>query len=480
MNKHFMFLQIPAIHSMSAFTHLIMQFFPNKLPAAFAVALLFSHSTLTLASDSDSWMAAPALASRWSSDTATGDWGGLRTKLEDRGVEIFGGYTAEVWGNTTGGLKQGTVYTGLLDFGTTIDLEKAIGWQGASVSTTWLWLSGRDASADLAGNFLTISNIAAFNTLRMMDLWFQQNLLEDKISLRVGQFTSDSEFVISDYAGTFINATFGWPPFIYMNLPAGGPGYPMGTLAARLSLNPVDWFTFQSAIFQGNVYDQNVNRHGFRWRLDGENGFLFLNEAQARWNHRDDETGLPGQAKAGLWIQTGELADTLAESTNSGNYGWYFILDQMLYREPSADIPSPAGKSVVEGKGAKANTPITVQTFEQGLGWFTRMAFTNEDRNFVNFYLDLGLTYKGLIPTRDEDTIGLAFAYAQIGNTARSTLVEEGSIGVGAEMVLEFTYQAQLTPWLVFQPDLQYIINPGATQDLRNALVIGARAAITF
>ena len=354
------------------------------------------------------------------------------------------------------------------------------------MKTTWLWLSGRDASEDLAGNFLTISNIAGFNTLRMMELWFQQNLLEDKISLRLGQLTADSEFVISEYAGTFINATFGWPPFLYTNLPAGGPGYPIGTLGARLSLNPVDWFTFQSAVFQGNVYDQDVNRHGFRWRLDSENGLLFLNEAQVRWNQRDEETGLPGQTKAGMWIQTGQLADVLAESRSSGNYGWYFILDQMLYREPSPELPRPSGKSL-DGKslaydedGKSFKTPITMEKSDQGLGWFGRIAFTKEDRNFVNFYFDTGLTYKGLIPTRDQDTLGIGFAYAQLGNSARNTLIDEGSVGVGAEVVLEVTYQAQITPWLIVQPDLQYIINPGGTQDFSNALVIGARAAITF
>jgi len=417
-------------------------------------------------------------------DTATGDWGGVRTGLADHGVEVFGGYTAEVWGNTTGGLKQGSVYTGLLDFGINLDLEKAVGWQGASMNTTWLWLSGRDASEDLVGNFLTVSNIAGFNTLRMLELWFQQNLLDDKVSLRFGQLTADSEFVISDYGGTFINSTFGWPPFLYTNLPAGGPGYPMGTLGARLALTPVDWFTFQTAVFQGNVYDQNVNRQGFRWRLDGENGFLFLNEAQARWNHRDEETGLPGQLKAGMWIQTGQLADTLAESTNSGNYGWYFVLDQMLYREPSAGLPAPPskdGKSVVDSKSTKSfKAPVSLEKSDQGLGFFGRIAFTKEDRNFLNFYFETGLTYKGLIPTRDEDIIGLAFAYAQLGNTAQDTLISEGSVGVGAEMVLELTYQAQITKWLVIQPDLQYIINPGGTQDLNNALVIGGRAAITF
>src|SRR6516165_4970251 len=92
-----------------------------------------------------------------SADGITGDWGGLRSKLADRGVVFLGTEQVEGWGNITGGLKQGTIYTGLLKLGLNLDLEKAVGWCGASLGTTWFWLSGRDASQDLAGNFLTIS-----------------------------------------------------------------------------------------------------------------------------------------------------------------------------------------------------------------------------------------------------------------------------------------------------------------------------------
>lgn len=412
----------------------------------------------------------------------TGDWMGVRPVLSDKGVEIFGGYKVEVWGDAAGGLKTGTVYTGLLDFGAEVDLEKAFGWQGASVSTTWLWLSGRDASEDLVGNFLTVSNIAGFNTLRMFELWFQQEFFDEKLSIRLGQLSADSEFLISDYSGLFINGTFGWPAFAYMNIPNGGPGYPMGTLGARLAVDPVDWFTFQSAVFQGNVFAQDVNRHGFRWRLDAQTGYTFLNEAQFRWNHREEESGLPGQLKQGVWFQTGQSADALAESTNSGNAGIYAVLDQMLYREPGeAAGLSEDGKSAVDGKSGKSfKSPVEVKKSAQGLGWFGRVAFAPADRNFVNFYFDTGLSYKGLIPTRDNDTVGIGFGYAQLSNGARGSLQNEGANPTGAEMVIEFTYQAELTPWLVVQPDLQYIINPGGTSDLNNALVIGGRAAIAF
>lgn len=413
-------------------------------------------------------------------DQVTGDWMGTRPMISDHGVEIFGRYTAEVWGNTSGGLKTGSVYTGLMDFGAEVDLEKAAGWKGASVKTTWLWLSGRDASGDLVGNFLTISNIAGSNTLRMFELWFQQNLMDDKISLRLGQLTADSEFVISDYSGLFINGTFGWPAFAYMNIPGGGAAYPIGTLGARLSLNPVDWLTFQSAVFQGNVFAQNVNRHGFRWRLDAETGYTFLNEAQIRWNHREEEAGLPGQFKAGAWFQTGANADVLATTTASGNSGYYVIVDQMIYREPGEAAGfSKDGKSAVDG-GKSFKAPVKIEKPDQGLGWFGRVAFSPADRNFIAFYFDTGFSYKGLIPTRDNDSLGIGFGYAQLSNGARNSLAGKGEVPAGAEMVLELTYQASLTPWLVVQPDLQYIINPGGTDSLSNAFVVGGRASVTF
>jgi porin len=423
----------------------------------------------------------PPLSDWLSGGGITGTWEGFRSKLTDRGVELIGSYDAEVWGNTRGGLETGTVYTGLLDFGLKLDLEKAFGWRGASLSTTWLLLSGKNASEDLVGNFLTISNNAGFNTLRNYELWFQQNLLDDKISIRLGQLAADTEFVISDYGALFLNGTFGWPAFMYMNLPGGGPGFPVGTLGMRLAIQPVNWFRFQSAVFQGNVYAQNVNVLGFRWRLDSQNGFFFLNEAQLRWNHGDSEMGLPGQLKGGVWFHTAKLAEANDSGFVSGNCGFYFILDQMLYRNPPKETEHSAtadkdGKSTLSGTPEKAPEKKS----DQGLGWFGRIAFEPPDRNFIGFYFDTGLTYKGLIPTRDGDTLGVAFAYAQLSSGAQQVATDDGSIGVGAEMALEVTYQAQITKWLSIQPDLQVIINPGGNQDLHNALVIGSRFSITF
>jgi porin len=41
--------------------------------------------------------------------------------------------------------------------------------------------------------------------------------------------------------------------------------------------------------------------------------------------------------------------------------------------------------------------------------------------------------------------------------------------------VIEVTYRRALLPWLTVQPDIQYILNPGADRSLRDAVVFGLR-----
>jgi hypothetical protein len=109
------------------------------------------------------------------------DWSGLRTTLASKGITFNAQYAAEVWGNPTGGESTGTVYTGLMSFQGNVDLHKLVGWQGASLSTRWYWLSGQDISAEHVGNIFTVSSIAGYPTLRANELWFQQNFLNDRI-----------------------------------------------------------------------------------------------------------------------------------------------------------------------------------------------------------------------------------------------------------------------------------------------------------
>ena len=46
-------------------------------------------------------------------ESLTGDWGGLRHRLDAAGLKLSGVYTGEVLGNPSGGVRQGAVAEGL-------------------------------------------------------------------------------------------------------------------------------------------------------------------------------------------------------------------------------------------------------------------------------------------------------------------------------------------------------------------------------
>ena len=70
------------------------------------------------------------------------------------------------------------------------------------------------------GDIGTFSNIEAYDTYRLYELWVEQNFLDDRFSLRVGQITFDSEFAVLDaYGGLFVQSGFGAPEAFSANLP---------------------------------------------------------------------------------------------------------------------------------------------------------------------------------------------------------------------------------------------------------------------
>jgi porin len=394
------------------------------------------------------------------------DLTGYRTRVADKGITFSAQYIAEIWGNPVGGVSSGTVYTGLMTLEGKIDLQKLLGWRGASLSTRWYWLSGKDISAEHVGNIFTVSNIAGFATIRMNELWFQQNFVDDRISIRVGQLGADSEFYVSTYAIVFLNAALSWSPSLFTNTPNGGPVYPMSTPAIHLALTPVNWLNYHGAIFQGNPFAQDVNRHGFRWDLSSSNGYFSIHELSFRLNQESGSRGLPGTFKIGGWFDT--MPDPNTNMTQPWNYGFHFVADQMLYRVPRSDS--------LPVRDNKDQQPTPVSPTDKGLGAFTHIGLSPQNSSFINFYIDGGLTYKGLISSRDNDVLGIAVGYGHLKNNPQDN---KGGSNPNYEMLLETTYQIELATWLSLQPDLQYVIHPSGT-NIPNALVLGARTTLSF
>jgi porin len=107
----------------------------------------------------------------------------------------------------------------------------------------------------------------------------------------------------------------------------------------------------------------------------------------------------------------------------------------------------------------------------QGLTPFAAVTFAPPNRNTFPWFVSAGLVYLGPMPGCDNDTAACGLAYGKFSKYLRSQLYE---------MVLEWTYQMALAPWLTLQPDVQYIIQPSGMSDIPNALVIGMQPAINF
>jgi carbohydrate-selective porin OprB len=57
-----------------------------------------------------------------------GDWGGVRKQWEDAGVAFGATEVSETLSNPTGGIRQLTIYQGLLDVTLNLDLDKLLNW----------------------------------------------------------------------------------------------------------------------------------------------------------------------------------------------------------------------------------------------------------------------------------------------------------------------------------------------------------------
>src|SRR5262249_6135477 len=135
-------------------------------------------------------------------------------------------------------------------------------------------------------------------------------------------------------------------------------------------------------------------------------GYFSIHELIFRANQDSGINGLPGELRIGGWFDT--AADPNASSSQPWNYGLYLVADQMLYRgPPTFSVPR------VDNDGKQ--TPAAFST-EKGLGIFTHIGFAPRNFSLMNFYVDGGINYKGLIPTRDNDVLGVAFAYGHLNN----------------------------------------------------------------
>ena len=133
----------------------------------------------------------------WKRDTLTGDWRGVRKSLEHAGVTFTVTEESELWANLTGGLRTGGTYVGLTTPSLKLDLAKLIDWNGATFFVNGYQIHGFGPSAYFVGNQQFVSNIEATPSTKLYQLWLEQSLFNDRVSIRIGQEGMNDEFMTS-------------------------------------------------------------------------------------------------------------------------------------------------------------------------------------------------------------------------------------------------------------------------------------------
>lgn len=331
-------------------------------------------------------------------------------------------YTNDVLSNRQGGIRTGGVAKGLVDVVLRANLSE-LGMESLGGSVV---LHGQNSHGNVLQQRVGASqstNIDASPFTAMAEYYWERECLDQTSVVRIGRQVGAIQFSVLDVAADFLYGGFQLSP----NNPT--PWYPNPTFGVTGNVQLTDRFDVGAGVFNGGPPNQLSP-----WGWSEEDRVFSLLELTYSY----DIAGLPGDIQNGFWFSSGDHAATFGGNPHSGNHGYYFGMDQMLWPEACAA--------------------------DQGLAAFLIYSFAPEDRNTINHHFATGLVYRGCVPSRDADIIGLGVSSVDWSDEiARPE----------SETVVELFYKTRLLDSLLVQPAIQWIDNPSGIRE--DALVAGVR-----
>jgi carbohydrate-selective porin OprB len=138
-----------------------------------------------------------------------GDWGGERTRLQERGVNFDFQYVSDSLWNLKS--EQQERFASWNRFRGTVDIDfgALMGEQGLYFHATALWQGGGKLVTYL-GLLTSPSGMSSANTCRLDSWWIEKRWLDERITARVGQFAGQDFYGAQHYAASFIFEPMGY------------------------------------------------------------------------------------------------------------------------------------------------------------------------------------------------------------------------------------------------------------------------------
>jgi len=400
-----------------------------------------------------------------------GDWNGQRSRLAEKGVTFRLGYVSEIAANTSGGSDKKIRNSDQWLFGSTLDLGKLWGWQGARFRVDITNRNGHNLSSDAGlGTFQQVQEVyGRGQTWRLTNFYLQQALLDDRLRLKFGRMPIGSDF--AGFSCDFQNLTFcGSQPGNLVGSYWGN--WPVSVWAGVARLNTSAHTYLAGGVYQVNpayVDDDHAVHQGlYPNNPRGTTGAL----VPVEFGWLPSVKGLPGSYKVGVWYNTSDSADLMLDQDRrplgttdvgalqrSGAYGGYINFQQQV-------TGTAGGRGVTVFLNASQADKFTAATDSQ---------------------VALGMERKG-VGTRARDMVGLAVG-ATHGNGRyagyqrnHNRIYPNATVVVsdGYEVAAEAFYSWSPLPSLSVRPNLQFIKHPGGSAQNADAVVLGLKTLVAF
>lgn len=389
-----------------------------------------------------------------------------RTRLKDRGVDLSLSYGSETAWNVRGGERERVRETGQFTFGATLDMEKLAGIEGGTFQGTVTYRRGYDLGEKAGlGVLQQVQEVyGRGQTWRLTQFWYQQELGDSGVDLKLGRMTMGEDFAA--FSCEFMNLTF------CGSQPGNIVGdywfnWPVSQWAARVRVETANDLYAQAGVFEVNP--KNLENDFTIGHFKGATGVLV--PLEVGWEPALGPNELPGYYKLGGWYNTANGNDVhldinraprsltgLPPLRRSGRYGGYVMVQQQ-----------------VSGRAEEARTV-------SGLTLFFNATQADRNTSRIDNQITAGLFYTGLLQARPEDVVGLAVGRTNVNARAGRDLPgpRRRAEKPGAEYAAELFYGFHVSEWLVLQPNVQYIVNPGGFDNNRDIVVFGLKANLVL
>lgn len=398
-----------------------------------------------------------------------GDWDRKRTELAEKGIKFDANAALDIAYLADGGFDahRAPTYASQFWLGSTFDMNQLAGWNGTTIRALITARQGQSTTLDavqdpMAPQFANAqANWGRGNVdSRLSELSIEKKFEQQGVSIKAGRMGIGTDFNVMacDFQSTaFCAAQMGkWQGKIWMNTPVSQWG-------ARIK------YQIQPELFaQVGVYEYNpenaLEKHG--WNFDTKHADGVTIPVEVVWSPKQGLFDLAGSYRAGMIYNTADKPE------NQYDVGF---------------APKTVGEDHTVGGWLNFEQQLTsTGAGRQGLHSFGNFTFHDRTTTQVSDSQQFGLKYIGWFDGQPNDIVGLAVNRVGINNRYRDYVnsVRQGTgktqLDQSAEYNIELNYSYFPTQWLMLRPVLQYVVHPGATSQVDDALVLGFSSKVIF